>query len=271
MKRSIEMITSRDNTLVKRARAVRDGKLREQIYIEGLRLCEEAHQALRVDEITEVIYSERIAEDARGADLLHSLQQPGRSISLVSPAVFSSISDTKTPQGIVLLASRPDTSRERLLESSGEIPLLLILHKINNPSNAGALLRTAEAAGTTGIILTQGSTDIFSPKALRGAMGSTFRLRLWTGATFSEAMNFCQEQGIHTVCAELRAERSHTGIDWTKPCALVLGSEATGLESSEIAAADESLRIPMRPPVESLNVAVAAGIVLYEAARQRTV
>jgi len=264
------MITSRDNSLVKRARAVRDGKLREQIFIEGLRLCEEAQQALRVDDIRDVIYSERIAEDARGAALLSSLQERSRNISLVSRAVFASISDTKTPQGIVLLASRPETSRELFRESSDEFPLLLLLHQINNPSNAGAILRTAEAAGATGVILTQGSTDIFSPKALRGAMGSTFRLRLWTGASFSEAINFCQERGIRSVCAELRAARAHTEVDWTKPCALVVGSEATGLNPSEIAATDDSLRIPMRPPVESLNVAVATGIVLYEAVRQRT-
>lgn len=264
-------LTSRDNPLVKRARAVRDGKYREQIFIEGLRLCEEAEQALGVDDIRDVIYSEKIAEDERGADLLDSLRTHGRNISLLSDAIFASISDTKSPQGIVLLADRPKTDGEKFLVKRDAIPLLLILHKINNPANAGAILRTAEAAGATGVILTQGSTDIFSPKALRGAMGSTFRLNIWTGASFSEAIGFCRERRIRTISAELHGEHAHTEVDWKRPCALAVGSEASGLDSSEIAMTDESLRIPMRPPVESLNVAVATGVLLYEAARQRGV
>lgn len=132
-------------------------------------------------------------------------------------------------------------------------------------------MRTVEAAGASGVILTEGTTDIFSPKALRGAMGSSFRLPLWTGASFDEAIDFCRERGIRTVCTDIRAERVHTEIDWTAASALIVGPEATGLEKTEIALADESLRIPMHAPVESLNVAVATGIVLYEAARQRAV
>lgn len=265
------VITSRDNSLVKHARAVRVGKIRDQIFIEGLRLCEEAAEALGVDDILDVIYTERFAQDERGASLLRALMREGKRAALVSEAVLASIADTKTPQGIVLLASRPNTSRSVLLESSGEWPLLVVLHKINNPSNGGAILRTVEAAGATGVILTEGATDIFSPKALRGAMGSSFRLPLWTGASFDEALAFCKEQGIRTICTDLGAERAHTETDWTLPSALIVGAEATGLERAEIARADETLKIPMRAPVESLNVAVAVGIVLYEAARQRAV
>jgi TrmH family RNA methyltransferase len=265
------VITSRDNSLVKHARAVRVGKFREQIFIEGLRLCEEAAEALSAGEIKEIIYTERFAQDERGLGLLKALTSQGRRATLVSEAVFASISDTKTPQGIVLLASRPDTERSALLKSPDESPLLVVLHKISNPSNAGAILRTVEAAGATGVILTEGATDIFSPKALRGAMGSSFRLPLWTGASFREALGFCREQGIRTICTDLGARRAHTEIDWNIPSALIVGAEATGLERAEILMADESLKIPMRAPVESLNVAVAVGIVLYEAARQRAV
>jgi TrmH family RNA methyltransferase len=254
---------------VKHARAVRVGKIREQIFIEGLRLCEEAVEALSVDDILDVIYTERFAQETRGASLLKALTSVGKRAALVSEAVFASISDTKTPQGIVLLASRPNTSRNALLKSSDGRPLLVVLHKINNPSNAGAILRTVEAAGASGVILTEGATDIFSPKALRGAMGSSFRLPLWTGASFDEALAFCREQGIRTICTDLGAGRAHTDIDWTTASALVVGAEATGLGRDEIALADETLKIPMRAPVESLNVAVAVGIVLYEAARQR--
>src|ERR1043165_1778790 len=219
-----KVISSRDNPLIKRARAVRDGKLREQIFIEGLRLCEEAAQALRVDDITDVIYSERIAEDSRGVVLLDSLQQQGRNISPVTDSVFASVSDTKTPQGIVLLATHPKTGRENFLLKEDDTPLLLVLHKINNPSNAGAILRTAEAAGATGVILTQGSTGIFSPKALRGAMGSALRMNRRTGASFFEAIEFCRERRIRTISAELHGQHIHTEVDWMRPYALVIGS-----------------------------------------------
>ncbi len=268
---SEQIITSRDNALARRARAVRDGRAREQIFVEGLRLCEEALQALGAESITDVIHTERIAHDERGARLLGELKISGTRIAVAGESVFSSLSDTKTPQGIVMLAARPDTEPGALLKNRNVVPLIVILHRVNNPSNAGAILRAAEAAGATAAVLTEGSADIFSPKALRGAMGSSLRLPLWTSARFHEAVEWCERHGVKTVCTDLRAAKAHTEIDWTVPAALILGEEAAGLAPEEVAAADEALRIPMRPPVESLNVAVAAGIVLYEAARQRAV
>ncbi len=267
---SEQIITSRDNALVKRARAVRDGRASELIFVEGVRLCEEALTASLA--IQDVICTERIASDERGAQLLGALQSAGKPvITFVSDFVFASISDTKTPQGIVAIARRPDSDKSALIKNAVEVPLLVILHRINNPANAGAILRTAEAAGARGVILTEGTTDIFSPKALRGAMGSSFRLPLWANVSFHEAIAWCQEQGIKTICADSRAGRTHTEIDWTQASALIVGAESTGLTAEEMAIADEALGIPMRSPVESLNVAVAAAIVLYEAARQRAV
>jgi TrmH family RNA methyltransferase len=261
------LITSRDNALAKRARAVRDRKLEGLIFIEGVRLCEEALGARLI--IEDVLCTERLAEDERGSHLLDALGLVCERVTFLSEQVFASISDTKTPQGIACIASRPRTGPELLFTRDGPVPLMIVLHRINNPANAGAILRTAEAAGATGAITTAGSTDIFSPKALRGAMGSSFRLPLWTGAAFSEIIEWCASAGIRTACADVRSERAYTEIDWTVPRALIVGAEATGLDLNEVAAADESLRIPMRAPVDSLNVAVASAIILYEAARQR--
>ncbi|HEY6190170.1 MAG TPA: RNA methyltransferase [Pyrinomonadaceae bacterium] len=262
------VITSRDNPLAKRARAVRDRKLEGLIFIEGLRLCEEALGASL--QIEDVLCTERMASDERGASLLAALGPVCERITFLSDQVFASISDTKTPQGIICIASRPRTGRELLAAHDGRVPLMIVMHRINNPANAGAILRTAEAAGATGAMTTAGATDLFSPKALRGAMGSSFRLPLWTGAEFSEIMQWCKAYGIRTVSADVRSERAHTEIDWTVPRALIVGAEATGLEQSEVAAAGEALKIPMRAPVDSLNVAVASAIILYEAARQRS-
>lgn len=262
-----ETITSRDNSRARHARAVRSGKIPDEIFIEGLRLCEEVANSQL--ELREIFHTEEMTSDERGARLLLNLKASRAQTNIVSEQVFNSLSDTKSPQGIILLAARPQTASRTFENISEELPLLVILHRLNNPSNAGAILRTAEAAGATGIICTTGTTDLFSPKALRGAMGSSFRLPLWTGAEFTEALDWCTARGISTICADARAQQEHTAHDWRRPCALIVGAEAHGLDESEIALAGKALKIPMRPPVESLNVAVATAIILYEAARQR--
>jgi TrmH family RNA methyltransferase len=266
---SEQVITSRDNERVRHARSVREGKAVGEIFIEGVRLCEEAARARLV--VKDVLHTEELSRDERGAQLLSDLKKTRARAAVVGEKIFASLSDTKTPQGIIVLAARPQTDASVLEQALNEDSLIVILHQLNNPANAGAILRTAEAAGACGIIATAGTTDLFSPKALRGAMGSSFRLPVWTDAQFSEALKWCAARGILTICADVRAARSHTEFDWTISRALIVGAEASGLSDDEIAQADEALKIPMRPPVESLNVAVAAAIVLYEAARQRAV
>lgn len=265
---SKKIIHSRDNDLIKRVRAVRDGKVRELVFVEGVRLCEEALRSSLA--IENVIFTQKIVSDERGLALLNGLRRVCSHLSEVTDAVFASLSSVKAPEGVILLGVKPETGSQ-LIEKSDAIPLLVVIHHVNNPANAGAILRTAEAAGATGAILTEGTTYIFSPKALRGAMGSSFRLPLWTGVHFTEILEWCQRHDIGLVSTDLHARRSHTEIDWTVPRALIVGAEASGLTPEERSAAREAITIPMHEPVESLNVAVAAGIILYEAARQRAV
>ncbi|HYO99268.1 MAG TPA: RNA methyltransferase [Pyrinomonadaceae bacterium] len=261
------MITSRQNTLIRHARAASKGLAKETLFIEGLRLCEEAARSNLACE--DVLYTERFAEDARAARLLAELERRGARFNVVGESVFASLGDTKHPQGIVVLARRFATDQATFEKSMSASPLIVVLHRINNPANAGAMLRVAEAAGATGVITTAGSTDMLSPKALRGAMGSSFRLPLWTDADFAGAVSWCRKRGIRTVSADVAAKQAHTEIAWTESRAVIMGAEAGGLSDAEIEMADERLRVPMRPPVESLNVAVALAVILYEAARQR--
>ena len=261
-----EAITSRKNPLAQRARAARDGRERGLVFAEGVRLCEEALSAgVRVEL---VLHTHALAEDARGAALLSKMRVVCPDVHLVSEDVLDSVSDTKTPQGVVALLTRPQTGRE-VVERTGGIPLIVVVHRANNPSNAGAMLRVAEAAGASAVVFTRGSTDPLSAKALRGAMGSAFRLPLWIGPTLEEVLGWCAARDIRTVATAAEAGAVHTEVDWTRPSAIVVGPEAGGLSEEETRAADERVRIPMREPVESLNVAVALSVVLYEAARQR--
>ncbi len=262
-----EVITSSQNALVKRVRAVRDGRERASIFVEGVRLCEEAARAGLAFEA--VLTTEAAGGEARASALIEALEERGTPVSLVTPSLLDAVSDTKTPQGVVALARRPQTQGRALSADDARTPLVVVLHRLNNPANAGALLRAADAAGATAAIATEGTADLFSPKALRGAMGSTFRLPLWTGATFDEVIAWCAARRITTVATAAAAERLHTELEWTLPHAVIVGTEGGGLSAGETAAADVCVRIPMREPVESLNAAVALAVVLYEAARQR--
>jgi len=260
-------ITSRDNSLLRHARAVRDGKADASIFIEGLRLCEEALSSRL--QIEAAIYSEEISRKARAASLIAQLSAAGHETVSVSEKLLESISYTKTPQGIVVLASRPAHDEATFNEKQPRSSFLVILHGLNNPVNVGAILRTAEAAGVTGVITTTHASDPFSAKGLRGAMGSAFRMPIWTGVEYRDAVDWCAERHIRTICGAARGSKPYTEIDWSGSLAVIVGPESTGLSTEEIALADESVRIPMKGSVESLNVAVATGILLFEVSRQR--
>lgn len=262
-------ITSRDNSLLRQARAVRDGKAEELIFVEGLRLCEEA--LLSALPIEAVIFSEEIARKPKAARIIEALTKVSSRIASVSEKLLESASYTKTPQGIVVLAQRPEANENQLIQRLGDNSLLVIMHHLNNPVNVGAILRTAEAAGATGAIATKKTSDPFSPKALRGAMGSAFRLPIWIGPTYEEVIDWCTRRSILSVCAAAAGRILYTDLDWTGRRCLILGPESTGLTTDEISAAGQTVSIPMQGSVESLNVSVAAGILLYEAARQRHV
>jgi RNA methyltransferase, TrmH family len=262
-------ISSRDNPKIKHARLIREGRVKEQIFVEGLRLCEEAFRANL--KISEVFVSENFAQNERHENFLKEAE-PFNLIE-VSEKIFDSLSDTKTSQGVILIAEKPAHGKniiEARLNDS-EFPLVVLLHRINNPANLGAILRTAEASGVSGIITTKNSTDVFSPKALRGAMGAGFRLPLWTNVNYFEALEWAGERSLKSVCADVRSAKSYTEIDWKIGRLLVIGSEGHGLSETERDATEESLIIPMENGVESLNAAVACGVILFEAKRQKTV
>src|SRR2546427_1766833 len=117
------------------------------------------------------------------------------------------------PKGIVLLAARPASDEASFKSTQPVSPQLVVMHGINNPVNVGAILRTAEAAGATGAIATANTSDPFSPKALRGAMGSAFRLPIWMGASFAEVIAWCVERGVRTVCADAEGPKSFSAIN----------------------------------------------------------
>ncbi len=260
-------ITSRDNQRLKNARKVRDGNVEDLIFVEGVRLAEEV---LRSNlKISDVFYTENFADTERGRAFLQQLQNFNH--AEVSQNVFDSLADTKNSQGIIIVCEKPKYGKhfiETNLLSEVKLPLVITLHRINNPSNLGAILRTAEAVNVAGVIMTKNSADAFSPKALRGAMGASLRLALWTSANLYEVLDWAKEKDLISVCADVNAAKSYLEIDWKLPRLLIFGSEARGLNAEEREKVDENLLIPMDNGVESLNLAVSCGVILFEAKRQ---
>lgn len=255
-----EVITSRDNRRLVDARKVRDGKVTELIFLEGRRLVGEAlRSGVVLDECL-------VTESFDGPELLDAVD--GRcEVRRVAERLFGSITDTETSQGIVVIAQRPATSVAELDVAAAEVPMVVFLNEINNPSNLGAIFRTAEGAGIAGVIVSTGSADAFSPKALRAAMGANLRLPVVEGVSFDAAIDWAKESGLITTAAAARGAVSYIDIDWKRPRLVVLGSEAHGLSERELESVNETVDIPMADGVESLNLGVAAGILMFEARR----
>lgn len=264
------VITSRNNPRLARVRKVRDGKVPDEIFVEGRRVVDEVIRSKA--RLIECVIAEGVAESEFGKLVRSRLAQSDVQALLISDALFKSVSDTVNSQGIVLIAARPSSGREILDGVIGrEGPTLVVcLHETNDPSNLGAVLRTAEAAGAAGVVISTGSADPFSAKALRAGMGSNVRLPIWDHVDLADAISWARGRGIKVIAADVDGEQSYVSMDWRGKCMLVLGSEAHGLERSFLESADEVVTIPMKNRVESLNLAVSAGIILFEAVRQQS-
>ena len=253
------LITSPANERLKHARRVREGREPDLIFIEGERLVAEAvqtkltlHTAFHLPEPTE-----------RAAGLLAEITCPRYA---VSEAVMTTLSDTVSTQGLIVLAERPQATIDNALSTGS---LFVALDAVQDPGNAGTILRSAEAAGAVAVIALKGTVDLFASKVLRSAMGSAFRLPLVADVTIDELLAACAQRGIQVVATAAEAEVSYDEYDWRQPALLLLGNEGNGLQRELLERADVRVSIPLRPTVESLNVAAAAAVFLFEAARQR--
>lgn len=257
----LEKITSRENRRLIHARKARDGRSPDLMFIEGRRLVTEA---LRSDVRTVECF---INEDFKDEDLIGSIGDLGIDVLQLSATLFRSLAATDQSQGVILLAERPVNSFDMSEWRDVKVPIFLYLKEINNPSNLGAVLRSAEAAGAGGVFVSRNSADVFSPKALRASMGSAFRIPIRVDADLSAILGEARTFGIDCLAVDTAAGRAYLDVDWRRPHLLIYGSEAHGLSVDEMALIGEAVSIPMDKPVESLNLAVAAAIVLFEARR----
>jgi len=255
---------SRQNPLFKRLRAlVRHPGPDGLCLLEGPRLVEEA--LLAAIEFEEAVFSpdaETREASRRPLSLLAERKVP---LHRLHPDLLGSLSEVETSQGLLALARRPRFDEDRLYEGT---PLVVLALGIQNPGNLGGLLRTAEAAGASGAYLAEGCADPFSGKALRGSMGSAFRLPHHRGLSAEDAVQRLERRGVLILTADADGETRYDEADLRGPVALAFGAEGGGVPPAVSERARLRLRIPTAG-VESLNVGVAAGLLLFEAARQR--
>lgn len=263
-------LLSRQNPRVKYLRRLENRRFREQegvFLVEGIRFVEEAVNSSWPVEM--IFYSKKINENIRGSAVLEGAASKGIALAEVDETLIKELTLTNTPQGIIAVVKQRKTSLEDI--RPGDKPALLVLvDGVQDPGNLGTIVRTAHAAGVDGVILLKGTVDVFNPKALRATMGSIFHVPVIQGdLTANEVMPYFDRRGVKTVAGDIRSNKTVYESDLTVPCAIVVGSEASGVSDEVIGMVSERVLIPMPGLAESLNVAISTVILLYEAVRQR--
>lgn len=260
------MITSTSNSRIKQVvqwqTKARERRKDGVFLAEGLRMFEEAPAEL----IQEVYISqdalEKLKKDCDGYEKLTRIVY-----ETVSSEVFAKMSDTQTPQGILTVLKQPVYDLEDLTDHPN--PLFVVLENLQDPGNLGTIVRTAEGAGVTGVIMTNKTVDLFNPKTIRSTMGSIYRVPFVYVEDIGKVMQLFASKGIRTYAAHLRGDNYYTGFSFDAPTAFLIGNEGNGLTRETADMADDYLKIPMEGKLESLNAAVATALLVYEAHRQR--
>lgn len=261
---SLPSITSRRHPLVQACRDAKGGGPAEPLLLDGWHLLVEAVSAgLDVDVVA-------LSHDPPGTaehDAVEALIEGGAQVVHATDDVLQAMSPVRTASGVVALARRVDRALADVF--APEPALVVVALDVQDPGNLGALVRTAEAAGATGLVAAGTSADPLGWKALRAAMGSAFRLPVVRSSDHGAFVTEARGRGLQIVALAPRGGQAPEALDLSEPTCVLLGGEGPGLDTAQLTSADAIVSLPMRAPVESLNVAVAGALVLYAAAAQR--
>lgn len=256
-------ITSRDNAIVKQAKKLLvDASARRKaglFLIEGARLCSDAAET--GVEIESALFTENAIE--KYPSQISQIRQKAKQMYEITNALASYLTDTQNPQGVFCVCKQIQTQIDvKALPLSGKY---ILLENVQDPGNLGTVIRTAEAFGADGLLLSTGCCDITNPKVVRGSMGGVFRLPIGIVPNVADAISMWNQMGLETyACVADASAEKITDISFNKGSICVIGNEANGLTSETIDACHHSLTIPMNGRAESLNAAVAACVVLWE-------
>lgn len=260
------MITSTSNGKVKRlVNLKKKRKLRDEekvFLVEGIRMFREVPK----EELLEVYVSEsfykkekKLVDEIAGRSKIRA--------EILTDTVFAHASDTKTPQGVLCVVRQKSYGLDTLIR--GEKRHLLILDNLQDPGNLGTIVRTAEGAGVTGVILSRDCVDIYNSKTIRSTMGSIYRMPFYYAEDILAAIQKVKDAGIATYAAHLDGKAAYDEENYCTSCAFMIGNEGNGLREETAQMADHYILIPMSGEVESLNAAIAASVLMFEVKRQR--
>lgn len=253
------MITSSSNELIKHIKKLQTKKSyrREcgQYVLEGLRQVRDG-----ITHVKTLIVSESF-------DI--SLLPEADGVQMVSDKLFAQLSETKSPQGIMAVASMKNASLDEV--SQGENPFVVFCDSVSDPGNLGTIIRTCDAAGVSGIILNSTCADLYNPKTVRSAMASIFNVKIHICEDSIYTLNSLKEKGIKIFAAGPMLSEEIYDCDFKSPSVVVVGNEANGISDELLTTCDKYVKIPMLGKAESLNVSVAAALIVYEGVRQRRV
>lgn len=260
----IKDIMSAQNPLIKATAELKIKKYRSQrgeFLVEGVRSVQEALTSGW--ELTSIFFTDAISDEKIMTTLIDNPERCYR----VSQAIIERLTDTKTPQGIVAVVKVHASRLEALTSVKG---LLLVLDEVQDPGNVGTIIRTADAAGACGVVLLQDCADIYSPKVVRSTMGSIFHLPIINNVDKAVFCAWCKKEQWTLWVSALEGGVSVYETTWEQKIALVMGNEANGASAEMLKSAVNKVYIPMQGGAESLNVAIAAGIFLFEGAHKQT-
>jgi TrmH family RNA methyltransferase len=264
----VKEITSIQNVFIKQLAQLKD-KSRERkktgmFLIEGVR---EISLAIKggCELETVLIYTDIFSETDFDKLIYESAHQP--EMISISKEVYQKLAYRDTTEGILAVAKSKNHSITNL-KFSTKNPLILVVEAPEKPGNIGAILRTADAANVDAVIIANPKTDLYNPNIIRSSVGCVFTNQIAIGNT-TEIINFLKNQSIHIYCAALQASVHYHTQDFSKPTAIVMGTEATGLSDEWLENSTKNIIIPMQGEIDSMNLSVAAGILIFEAKRQR--
>ncbi len=261
-------ITSRQNPLVTRFRTARKGGFpRRHLLLDGTRLIDDAQATKTPIEIALFSATALRAGDRRLNKLADTLAESGTDVFAASEAVIAAASPVRGPSGVVALATYQSYPLDRIVTDAGS-GLVVAAVGVQDPGNVGAIIRAADAGGALAVVVTGGSADPFGWRALRGAMGSSLRLPTAVVGDLVALIVAARERGAKVVATVPRGGTGLYEADLTGPRLLLVGQEGAGLSHAVNSSADLRVSVPMRRRVDSLNVSIAAGLVIYEARRQ---
>lgn len=260
----MQVITSKDNELIKHIKKLKDKKERDlsnEYMIEGIKLIKEAIQEnAKIKQI--IICDDCKKTESIEKDIMYEIAK--QNCIYVTNKVFNSITEVTNPQGILAIIEKQN--KEEQIDTTQEI--ILALDDIQDPGNLGTILRTADSIGLTQILVSKGTADCYNPKVVRSTMGAIFRVKIIECEDLEKTLKEMKKHKYEITVTSLQTENSIYDINYNKK-AVVIGNEANGVRKEIQDMADKKIKIPMLGKTESLNASVATGIILYEYVRQK--